>query len=69
VQRVAPGTPLVIDMHRFYQATNESKLEVARVEGADASFDPTKFELTVIAHSRGIIRCANHRHGRETKTP
>ncbi len=49
VQRVAPDTPLVIDMHRFYQATPESKLEIAKVDGAEVTFDPAKFELTVTA--------------------
>ncbi|HEY0368006.1 MAG TPA: alpha-amylase family glycosyl hydrolase [Chthoniobacterales bacterium] len=55
VQRVAPGKPLVIDMHRFYQPTNESKLEIPASKDADLSFDPTKFELVVTGQTRGII--------------
>ena len=55
VQHVSPNVPLVIDMHRFYQASKDSKLEVSASDDAKISFDPGKFELTVTASRRGII--------------
>ena len=55
VQYIAPGAQLVLDMHRFYQPSDDSKLIIDAPADAAVTFDPTSFELRASASKPGIV--------------